>query len=223
MNVNKHVSCNLGGNNTAFVNVFDALIHSEFFNNYAPMYDQFRIDKVKAKFTSLQYPTANGNGTSVNLSVVTGFDRNGFDKSQFNEVINAGGESLFICNIGENIATYSSSVTKNLAFGSPFEIIRYINPSTIQEKSQFIATDSLRYWYTNYNEQTNTYHYLNTEVENCKPENPCYPIRNDAVPFKPTYLIGVLQSSNQLQGPCIFNCELDVCVTFRGLRKSSTV
>jgi len=52
------------------INVWDSLLHSEFFNNYAPMYDQVKIDKIKAKFTSLQYPqSGTGNATVYNINI----------------------------------------------------------------------------------------------------------------------------------------------------------
>lgn len=212
------------------LNVFDALYHSEFYNNYAPMYDQLRIDKVKAKVTALQWPNAANNNNS-NLTIYTAFDRNGLDQGQINTINvnnniqnNAGLTRHIVTTIGNDVCTYSSALSKNLNAGSPFEIIRYISPSTVQEKSQYISTDSLRKWYRSFN--SDIVSYANDEREewdaNIDPKNPCYLEKCDAIPFKPTYLFGVT-SFGDLIGSCVFNVELDICVTFRGLRKSRTM
>jgi len=240
LNCNNTVSCRIpkrvdGGFekdfNVAAVNVFDALYHSEFFGNYAPMYDQVKIDKVKAKITSLQYPTTPGT-TNNNLSVVTAIDRNGLDGNQLVERIS--NEQVCIgTSIGKAISTYSSALTKNLSYGSTFEIIRYITPFTVQEKGQYISTDSLKQWYRNYsvNGEIGSNRYVicdqNTKAndryyKNCVSNNPCYLEKDAALPFKPTFLIGAI-GLDALNGDCIFNVELDVCCTFRGLRKSQTI
>lgn len=216
INAKQKMSCLINGK-SGVLNVFDALLHSEFFNNYAPMYDQVKLDKVKAKFTALQWPAGNGNS---NLTVYTAFDRNGLDEGQIN--VNQT-KTLISSNITDDIITYSSALSKNLNQGSPFEIIRYISPSSIQEKSQYIATDSLRTWYVNYNE--NEVQYINDagheNISNVDSKNPCYLEKNEAIPFKPTYMIGCQGVAQN--GACIFNVELDICVTFRGLRKSRTM
>ena len=43
-------------------------------------------------------------------------------------------KTIINSNITDDIITYSSALSKNLNSGSPFEIIRYICPSSIQEK-----------------------------------------------------------------------------------------
>ena len=171
LNCNNVISCNFGNTDVygntegdlcrvSAINVFDALCHSQFFGNYAPMYDQLRIDKVKAKITSLQYPSESGQGYQNNISVVTAFDRNGLDEGQFKEFQFTDNNQTSACigtTIGKDISTYSSALTKNLNFGSTFEVIRYISPMNVQEKSQFVATDSLKYWYSKYDERNNKY------------------------------------------------------------------
>lgn len=241
LNCNNIINCNFGKDNdknsytVAAVNVFDALLHSEFFNNYAPMYDQLKIDKVKAKITSLSYPNkADEQYRQNNISVVTAFDRNGLDIPQILEphrgaVNGEEGHVIVGTNIGKAVATYSSALTKNLSYGATFEVIRYITPYNIQEKSQYIATDSLKYWYDNYNYRDNkfdlgTYGSESVQIfqDSCVSKNPCYLERDPSIPFKPTYLVGVI-GLDELSGDCIFNIEMDVCCTFRGLRKSSTM
>ena len=117
----------------AAVNVFDALNKSQFYNNYAPMYDQVRIDKVKAKITSLQYPKMKNEEYYSNISVVTAFDRNGLDPVQIaTGLLGKQGDTSYPASvstkIGKDVATYSSALTKNLSYGSTFEVVRYISP-----------------------------------------------------------------------------------------------
>jgi len=240
LNCNNVINCNFGTDAdpksyaVSAVNVFDALYHSQFYANYAPMYDQVRIDKVKAKITSLEFPHVSERDSYTNISVVTAFDRNGLDALQlagFNTNGTYEGNNGYITQgtaIGKDISTYSSALTKNLSFGSTFEVIRYITPFTVQEKSQYIATDSLRQWYRKYDENNNWFVIDNSEesnlYKNAVSRNPCYLERNEAIPFKPTYLVGVIGLDKlRGKGACIFNIELDVCCTFRGLRKSQTV
>lgn len=217
INAKQQMSCIINGR-SGVLNVFDALLHSEFFNNYAPMYDQVKLDKVKAKFTALSWA---GNQNNNNYTVYTAFDRNGLDEGQINVNNN---KTLISSNITDDIITYSSALSKNLNGGSPFEIIRYISPSSIQEKSQYIATDSLRTWYQVYD--SNNVQYSNEanheNIKNVDSKNPCYLEKNESIPFKPTYMIGC-QGVFGNNGVCIFNVELDICVTFRGLRKSRTM
>lgn len=217
INAKQKISCS--SNMTGALSVFDALFRSEFYNNYAPMYDQVRIDKVKAKFTALQWPTSTANA-NTNLTIYTAFDRNGLDIGQVQLENN---KSRIFTTIGKDVCTYSSALSKNLNNGSAFETIRYISPSTVSEKSQYISTDSLRQWYTRFNEDECVYeNSTNDYKDNCESKNPCYLVRDESTPFKPTYLVGV-EGYTQFNGTCIFNVELDICVTFRGLRKSRTM
>ena len=238
INCNNVISCKVQAdlnNSVGAINVFDALRKSSFFNYYAPMYDQVKIDKIKAKFTSLQFPNFNGsNNTTNNFTVITAFDRNGLDDGQVCLMPGASGSTYLETRINEELGTYSSALTKNLSFGSTFDIIRYITPSSIAEKSQYVATDSLKKWYEGgYNPESNAY--MNVIMENGVPKyfdrNPCSLIRDETIPFKPTYLVGIKSlirnNDSQVVGigdnKCTFNIEMDICCTFRGLRKSNNV
>ena len=238
INCNNVISCKVQAdlnNSVGAINVFDALRKSSFFNYYAPMYDQVKIDKIKAKFTSLQFPNFQGsNNTTNNFTVITAFDRNGLDEGQVELVNGANGNKDLETRINEELGTYSSALTKNLTFGSTFDIIRYITPSSIAEKSQYVATDSLKKWYDGgYDVQYNQY--KSVILENGVPKyidrNPCSLTRDETIPFKPTYLVGIKSlirngtDANATLGEnkCTFNIEMDICCTFRGLRKSNNV
>lgn len=100
---------------------------STYFTNYAPMFDQIKIDKIKVKVVGSQ--AAASQTASISPTVVMAFDRNGL-------------------NVGQNltpaaISTYSSSQMKNWSLGNAFTMYQTIYPSTIMEKGQYIPTESL--------------------------------------------------------------------------------
>lgn len=120
------IPINTSGNAVA-INHWDSLRQSTFFNNYAPMYDQMKIDKIRLKITGSQ----GGSAQTANISptVVTAFDRNGIDAGQTVSV--------------ETVSTYSSSQIKSWSVGNAFVMYQTIYPSTIMEKGQYVPTDSL--------------------------------------------------------------------------------
>lgn len=100
---------------------------STYFQNYSPMYDQMKLDKIRVKVVGSQ--AAAIQTTSISPAVVLAFDRNG---------LNAG-QSLN----PSSISTYSSSQMKNWSLGNAFTMYQTIYPSTIMEKGQYVPTDSL--------------------------------------------------------------------------------
>lgn len=224
LNINSVISCkqNAGADGvevksgaTGIINLFDLLRRSEFFNNYAPMYDQFRIDSAVIKL-GIAYGMDGGF-----ITIYTAWDRNGLDTNQF--VLNATNHTAG-SNIGTNIATYSSAVSKNYVAGGNWTCSRSISASSLQEKNQFIGTDSLKQWYNAYNNTTNLYDINEIDANNLTSTNPCFPWKNDVYPFKPTFLVGVVGLDKVTEmGPFKFTVEADIAVTFRGLRKSEIV
>lgn len=258
-----------------FVNVYEILRRSDYFNCYAPMYDQFKIDMVRVKVTPSNYPSEEASNRylskSSSYTVVTAWDRTGFSLDQFKKlpadssaaVSNLNPEHYYLLMPPEvACTTYSSAMTKNINTGSSFNIIRYLYPSTQQENGQYISTKSLKRGYSqhfskttgNNNTQMNGIscpYYDDVEVEAIVApgggdvtyvdnNNPCNPVESQAVPFKPTFLIGLLgytgltasdaakegANAGDVQG-CIdqltLNLEFDIGVTFRGLRKTQIV
>lgn len=200
---------------TGVINIYDLLRRSEFFGNYAPMYDQFRIDSVNIKLG-----LAGNVAQNSFFTIYTAWDRNGLDTNQFIE----GANNHMGTNIGSNVTTYSSSLSKSYASGGNWSMSRSITASSAQEKNQFISTDSLKQWYSNYDVQNNEYTINDIPAENVSSTNPCYPVKNDVYPFKPCFLVGVVGLDHTTAlGPCTFTVEVDCAVTFRGLRKSAIV
>lgn len=179
---------------TAFIQHWDSLRQSTYFNNYAPMYDQIKIDKIRIK---LNGTNAGATTDSISPTVVMAFDRNGLDTSQLGE------DGISLTTGATGISTYSSAQTKQWSVGNSFVMYQTIYPSTIMEKGQYIPTSTL--------------------TTTSSTSNPCYPVTDPQMPFKPITLVGV--STNGIttlaNATYIFSAEIEYTVTFRGMRKPS--
>lgn len=148
------------------MNIYDQLRKSDFFNSYASMYDEFKIDRVKVKLlpTDFTYTAETGGGRYANITVYTAWDRTGLNKDQVllytknvtkdttligNKTDNANVDGLYVT-IGKDITTYSSSESRVVNPGTNTSIVRWLNPKTMQEKSQWIGTSQLESWYDEY-------------------------------------------------------------------------
>lgn len=115
-------------NGAVAINHWNSLRQSPYFSNYAPMYDQMKIDKIRIKVTGSQGVSAQT--LNVSPAVVLAFDRNGLSAGQ--EVSSA------------TVSTYSSAQLKTWSVGNAFAMWQTIYPSTIMEKGQYIPTESLQ-------------------------------------------------------------------------------
>lgn len=233
---------------TAALNIFELLNKSEFFASYSNMYDQFRITSIKVKVTPVSWqtynqyniPTGQNNAPGMPadaatydypqaLTVVTAWDRTGLDATQYQH---DGLQHYQTITIGDNITTYSSAKSQQLVAGATFNCIRYLYPSSQQEKALYFSTNDLvaqlspnpgDVWYRQ-----------NTVEEGYASTNICNIGANPNCPFKPTFLLGILAIDSPNYGPeeaatthkihpVIFNLEFDIGVTFRGLRKAQVV
>lgn len=207
-----------------FVNVFEILRRSDFFNCYAPMYDQFKIDMIRVKITPTNFPV-NPNlnrylNEAKNYTIVTAWDRTGFSQDQFrklkaNEGAAAGQNNPYhyylLMPAEAACTTYSSAQTKNINTGSSFNIVRYLYPSSAQEKGQYLSTKLMEIGYTQTYLQTDGnndsgftgiqcpyYDGIEKSAETAldvalvNKDNPCNPLESSAIPFKPTLMLGIL-------------------------------
>lgn len=173
------------------MNIFDQLRKSEFFNNYASMYDEFKIDRIKVKLLPTQWTfnLNNGNYNYKNLTVYTAWDRSGLSNEQVEMVIgkdyttgpipgisqntwvigsqagtanddNGTDYGGIYVTIGSDITTYSSAESRTINPNTNTSIIRWLNPKTMQEKSQWISTGMLKPWYIHYDDKRGRYYYL---------------------------------------------------------------
>lgn len=147
------------------MNIYDQLRKSDFFNSYASMYDEFKIDRVKVKLLPTEFTyTANSGQKYSNVTVYTAWDRTGLNKDQVllytkgvtnttekigNKTESGNIDGLYVT-IGKDITTYSSAESRVVNPGTNTSIVRWLNPKTIQEKSQWIGTSQLEKWYDEY-------------------------------------------------------------------------
>ena len=135
------------------ISIYDLLRRSEFFNNYANMYDEFKIDKIKVKLLPTAF-TINTNGSYRNLTVYTAWDRTGLNSTQLYANIDkiTPANNKIYCTVGEDITTYSSAESRTVNPNTNTSITRWLNPKTITEKSQWLSTALLKKWYNGYSE-----------------------------------------------------------------------
>lgn len=149
------------------VNVWDLLRKSEFYQSYANMYDQVKIDRIKIKLTPIQW-TFNNNGANTfqAITVITAWDRTGLSENQVKIITDdvatqgdnanivglaqeANNDGLYVV-MNDEIGSYSSAMTRNLNPGSSLSISRVLYPSSLAEKSFWANTADLDQWYASY-------------------------------------------------------------------------
>jgi len=135
----------------------------------------------------------------------------------------------YYCSIGDNITSYSSAKTQQLVAGATFNCTRYLYPSSQQEKGFYVSTSEIKdVQYVNEKDYASE---PSDKYDELKPNN-LY--ANPNCPFKPTFLVGILGHNDvifdskekimtNIIKPIKFNCEFDIGVTFRGLRKAQVV
>lgn len=133
------------------------------------------------------------------------------------------------CSIGDNITSYSSAKTQQLVAGATFNCTRYLYPSSQQEKGFYVSTSEIK------DEQLiNEQDYASEPSDKYDELKANNVYSNPNCPFKPTFLIGILghndikfnekdERMENIIKPIKFNCEFDIGVTFRGLRKAQVV
>jgi hypothetical protein len=262
------------------LNIWDLLRRSEFYQSYANMYDQIKINSIRIKLTPYSFNVSTPSNIDAgniyhSYTVVTAWDRTGLSNqqillqqmnpeniNQISEIIGGDNDDygLYVNLNGQDISTYSSAITKSLNMNSNTNIIRAIYPSNLMEKSLYINTADLEQWYPSFDNINNRYYgftnprfvtskiaqtkdNLNQDIivpveplelvsSDVREQNPCFLVESSTIPFKPTFLVGLLNESYTIStsdGPLTvkprvtFNLEADIGVTFRGLRKAPIV
>ena len=147
------------------LNIWDLLRRSEFYQSYANMYDQVKINRIKLKLTptSWSFNTQDNNHFQA-ITVVSAWDRTGLSSEQIKLISNnvpETGDNMGVIGLqtntdglyvvmNEEISTYSSAMTKSLNPGSSFSLSRTIYPSSLAEKSYYVNTADLDDWYNGY-------------------------------------------------------------------------
>lgn len=207
----------------AAINIYDILRKSTYFSDFSKMYDQFKINNIKARIIATNWATSREESNTDEINeiiksrsyiIVTAWDRSGLSKDQvelradWNDSIT---NHKFYTKIGKGITTYSSAKTKHLGPGNAYEIIRQLYPENLYEKSQFISTALLKGQYNKTNTDNfayNCYYKKVVPVDDAHPQGfvyeaydfdskyPCNILSDPACPFKPTLLVNVIAGPN---------------------------
>lgn len=179
------------GTSAVAISLWDEFRKSQYYNNYAPMFDQVCINKIRVKFTGQNAMNA---GTAYSPTMIMAFDRNGLDPSA-TSLPNA-----------DLISTYSSAQIKQWSTGNAFAMYQTIYPTTIAEKGQYVPTTSLMQATGAADVPSNPCNLISYMGLPFKP-----------VVLLATALPTIPQSAVTLQ----LMCEIEYVVTFRGMRKPS--
>lgn len=183
------INANAQEGSTSF-NAWQALKNSGFYNLFAQMYDQIKLNAVHVKITLLAGSGSIYSATN-NPVFVSAWDRNGITMQS------SGGLPSVLT--FSNVSSYGSAVTRPLTVGANFGVSRSIYASTMAEKSQYVSTSSLPIAIED-EETFDAGNYM-------------------AYPFKPCLLMALYtQGKASTSSEFVFNVEWSFDVTFRGTR-----
>ena len=175
---------------STYFQAWKALENSGFYNNFAQMYDQIKMNAVRVKITLLSAASAIYSTTN-NPVFVSAWDRNGGSRDS-----SAGSTLLTSFNL---ISSYGSAQTRPLTQGANFGVMRTLYASSMEEKSQYVPTSSLPTASSDDGIQGDIY---------------------KQVAFRPILFLGIYSQTKDTaqQQSLVFNVEWQFDVTFRGTR-----
>lgn len=238
------------------MNIWDLLSKAPNFKAFQGMYDQVRINGVQVKLQTANSTLDTANNNQI-YNVYTAWDIDGMDKSLVQPITSVNGDSThnivgFISSLGNAIATYGSASKMQLNPYQRWSQNRSIYPSTMQEKTQFVSTDSIVDYHENYNINTHRFDFKGTYAtaglniatnqvqavfdEIMNQDNPAILTTNQKYPFKPTLYVDAFSSNTNVStnlidpyipvasdNKIVFSAEIKVACTFRGLKGTANV
>lgn len=233
------------------MNIWDLLSKAPNFKAFQSMYDQVRINGVQIKLQTANSTVSTNNANTI-YNVYTAWDTDGMDKSLISPVITTNQDNTenivgFRTSLNSAIATYGSSSKMQLNPFQRWTQNRSLYPSNMQEKTQFVSTDSIFDYHESYNNQTKYFEFSDiykklginsdptavdakfTEIMN--QDNPAILASNQKYPFKPTFYVDAFSSAISdvthkvdsyipvdSNNELVFTAEIRVPCTFRGLK-----
>ena len=175
-------------------NVTKLLCSTEFFQHYAAMYDQFKIDGVSVS-AEIVYNTF-GQAAMTFPNVISAWDRNGIDKATASVTFSGVTQTNAPVVPGPyQVASYSSAVSRAYYPGARWGITRRLVASSLQEKSIYLPT---------------------VKTAEVMTESSLYAAWN------PDFLLSVLLGANTPTcQSLVFNLSWSWVLSLRGLRKTS--
>lgn len=199
------------------LNIWDLLRRSDFYQSYANMYDQIKINSIRIKLTPIAFSTYGEDGVIANniyqtYTVVTAWDRTGLSPQQGHmlydansndlKVIGTSGDSFgyYVCLNGSDISTYSSAITKPMSPNSNTTIVRAMYPSSLAEKSFYANTSDLREWYPSFDyEKVRWYGFENPNAVTGKSQQTISGNTYETAPLQ------TIDSFAKMSNPCFIN------------------
>lgn len=233
------------------MNIWDLLSKAPNFKAFQSMYDQVRINGIQIKLQTSNHTVNTGTANTI-YNVFTAWDTDGMDKKFIKPVVTEnqdGSQNIvgFRTGLGTAIATYGSSSKMQLNPFQRWSQNRSLYPSSMQEKTQFVSTDSVVDYHDAYNTLTHYFEFKsdykslgeNTPVDKLpmvfeeilNQDNPALLTSNQKYPFKPTFYVNAFSADVDNESHLIdsyipvstnqqlvFTAEVRVPCTFRGLK-----
>lgn len=176
-------------------NVNALLCKAPYFGNYVGMYDQYKINAVRAAIEMTYIGNDLLNQTKF-PSVCTSWDRNGIKLNSINVGAAPTEDWHYLLPTYSQVTSYSSANEKTIYYGSRWGVVRQLDAASMMEKSMYIPTSNTRDVLTHGNMYT---------------------------AWNPELLIGIQTSSAVVTDQsCVLNVHWQFDVTLRGLRKIAT-
>ena len=186
-----------GANNATLTrNVNSILTTTQYFQNYMGMYDQYKINAVRASLEMISIGNRILNSARF-PSICTAWDRNGVKVDTVNVAQqNQPADYRYVLPDYGIVSSYSSANEKTIYYGSRWGVIRQLDAASMMEKSIYLPT-------------SHTKDVLSTA--------------NLYGAWNPQLLIGVkIPGQVETTDNCVISIHWQFDVTLRGLRKVAT-
>ena len=140
--INVPADCNEG---TVVRNVNALLCDTTYFQNYMGMYDQYKINAVRANIEMIRIDNSLLNPATF-PSVCTSWDRNGIKLDSVDARVAGDPNPLYRYKLPEYqvVTSYSSANEKTIYYGSRWGVIRQLDAASMMEKSIYLPTANTR-------------------------------------------------------------------------------
>ena len=115
------------------------LTKAEYFQNYLGMYDQYKINAIRASL-EMTYIGNDLLNQQKFPSICTAWDRNGIKVT----TVAQNGANKYLLPTYDIVSSYSSANEKTIYYGSRWGVIRQLDAASMMEKSMYIPTSNTR-------------------------------------------------------------------------------
>ena len=119
------------------------LCDAQYFQNYLGMYDQYKINAIRASL-EMTYISNDLLNQQKFPSICTAWDRNGIKITSVNAGIQGAPNYRYLIPTYDIVSSYSSANEKTIYYGSRWGVIRQLDAASMMEKSMYIPTSNTR-------------------------------------------------------------------------------